>query len=692
MDKNEELQKWLNDDRYIRAQDLMMTLNMDNRQVTRLLKKHKIHAAKRIYIGRHIDGRYLGQFAFFDKNQCLAFLEKWENGYDKHIFMSLNDICDTFNTNASIVKAFFKRNKIKKCEIHRDANNYRIALYDKQIIIMLWTAERGLLQNLQPNPDLCKISELEILFKISNGHVRRILRLYNIKPIRKNPSTIPDLYCKKQCIDSISSFNIQKKSEHYDNDTLNQLLTNPKYITTTELENEFGVSKQKINYIFRKKGIAPLKKIYTPHGLRAFYDRAECERARPFINQPEQKEVEKVENIGESATATKYQILRECGADDFIWDKVTMKNKIMPVKNYCDERGNFISLFKKDETVSAILAYKNEQKQLLEKCLANKTLVTTRQLESLWNLNKSAVYNKIYRLKIKPFAKIKLENGSMWHFYKKSDCIESQTVEKVEEKQMELPEPKEQTPDIIPADTIDLFTMSELESELKNRGVELTAEVRAKINASDMPEMQHIATMLRGNAKSITIRLSVLNEITGQLREVEYQNILTDTRTNTEKAIDFVKKVCSINSSGIKELERLGFLTRRAAERMVLPYASWNTIRSRGVFKNNTVRAFFANENKGFLDLIEKNAVLEYVSCQKKEREVTTLPFKDDSDLQENDRPLRDAEMDACREICISQDLKDKLRFMAMADNVDLVTKLESIVTAAWIMGNYDKK
>jgi hypothetical protein len=86
---------------------------------------------------------------------------------------------------------------------------------------------------------------------------------------------------------------------------------------------------------------------------------------------------------------------------------------------------------------------------------------------------------------------------------------------------MELPKPKEQTPDIIPADTIDLFTMSELESELKNRGVELTAEVRAKINASDMPEMQHIATMLRGNAKSITIRLSVLNEIAGQLKNTD---------------------------------------------------------------------------------------------------------------------------------------------------------------------------
>jgi hypothetical protein len=62
--------------------------------------------------------------------------------------------------------------------------------------------------------------------------------------------------------------------------------------------------------------------------------------------------------------------------------------------------------------------------------------------------------------------------------------------------------------------------MSELESELKQRGVELTAEVKAKINASDMPEMQEIATMLRGNAKTIAIRLSVLNEIVERLKDM----------------------------------------------------------------------------------------------------------------------------------------------------------------------------
>jgi hypothetical protein len=411
MDKNEELQKWLNDDRYVRAQELALPLNMDNGQVLRLLQKHKIHAVKRIYIGRNIDGQYLGQLAFFDKNQCLTFLEKWENGYDKHLFMSLNDICDTFNTKLGVVNLFLKRNKIKKCAMHRDANNYRIALYDKQLIIMLWTTERGLLQNLQPNPDFCIISELAILFKISDSHVRRILRFYNIKPVLKNPSAIPDLYCKKQCIDSINSFNLQKKYEHYNNDSLNQLLTNPKYIMKTELANELGLSKAQINDIFKKKGIVPFKKIYTPHGLRAFYDRAECERARPFINQPEKKE-----------------------------------------------------------------------------------------------------------------------------------------VEKVEEKQMELPKTTEQTPDIIPADTIDLFTMSELEAEFKKRGVELTADVRAKINASDMPEMQHIAKMLRGNAKTIAIRLSVLNEIAKQLKNTD-ESLKPETEIDSKDISQFYMPLFDIAES-----------------------------------------------------------------------------------------------------------------------------------------------
>jgi predicted transcriptional regulator len=454
-----------------------------------------------------------------------------------------------------------------------------------------------------------RAKDLKALWNVNQNIVYLFLSKHKIRPVKKfnigNGGYA--FYDKQQCIDARSML-VAKEQE------VKQLLADNRFVTIKDLAMLWGVSNNTASVFIHAKKMQPIKRIHGGgRGISSFYDRAECERARPFINQPEQKEVEKVENIGELATATKHQILRECGADDFVWDKVTMKNKIMPVKNYCDERGNFISLFKKDETVSAILAYKNEQKQLLEKCLADKTLVTTTQLAKLWNLDKSAVYNKIYRLKIKPFAKIKLENGSMWHFYKKSDCIESQEVEKVEEKQMELPTSTEQTPDIIPADTIDLFTMSELESELKNRGVGLTADVRAKINASDMPEMKHIATMLRGNAKTIAIRLSVLNDIAGQLAKADERKNITK---KAENVLRYAAQKKSLRKCDTGVLNSFGYLTNNQAFEAIRPFITKSEALEMPCFANSIIKAYLSN-NKTYVVLWDKEVVQEFIANEK---------------------------------------------------------------------------
>ncbi len=425
--------------------------------------------------------------------------------------------------------------------------------------------------------------ELEILWNIGKVRVGSFLNRNKIKPLKsfhvgKQGNFF--FYDRRKCENA--RLCMQQKRAELDNCKTNKML-----VTLLELAQLWTISLNAASSSVCRYGIKPTKKLKIGEGYsaRSFYDRAECERARPFINQPKtKKEVEKVENTGELATATKNQILNEAGADNFVWDKVTMKHKIMPVKNYCDERGNFISLFKKDETVSAILAYKNEQKQLLEKCLADENLVTTKQLVNLWNMDKIAVYNNIYRLKIKPYAKIKLENGSLWCFYKKSDCMGSQEVEKVE--QVNLPEPKEQSPDIIHADTIDLFTMSELESELKQRGVELTAEVKAKINASDMHEMQHIATMIRGNAKTIAIRLSVLNEIAKNLRQfVEIlskplmplidKDVIKTTSLNNDGNYTDDMQLAMLKKPDHKKLKELGYLTSAMIADMIGMSSDW---------------------------------------------------------------------------------------------------------------------
>jgi hypothetical protein len=446
---------------------------------------------------------------------------------------------------------------------------------------------------------------LSMMFGLSSSGIWFFLSRHKIKPVKKFALG----YSKgSQRFYSLETCLLARHEESVDGIADNVLLVRP-----VELRQLWNVSKETCNSFLRSRGLKPIKRVKVKNIHQAFYDRAECEHARPFINQSEQKEVEQVENIEELATATKHQILIEACADDFVWDKVTMKNKIMPVKNYCDERGNFVSLFKKDETVSAILAYKNEQKQLLEKCLADKNLVTTKELVKIWNLDKSAVYNKIYRLKIKPCAKIKLDNGSMWHFYKKSDCIESQQSEKVEEKQMELPKPKEQTPDIIPADTIDLFTMSELESELKNRGVGLTADVRAKINASDMPEMKHIATMLRGNAKTIAIRLSVLNDIAGQLAKADERKNITK---KAENVLRYAAQKKSLRKCDTGVLNSFGYLTNNQAFEAIRPFITKSEALEMPCFANSIIKAYLSN-NKTYVVLWDKEVVQEFIANEK---------------------------------------------------------------------------
>jgi hypothetical protein len=620
MDKNEELQKWLNDDRYVRVEDMIAMHNLSRDCVLSLIKSRKIKSEKKIFFGPK------GRYFFYNKKQF-------------------------------------------------------------DVVIADVAMKRAEAQKMKINCKYVRPQQLEMLWGISSSAAVQYLKHHNIKPVK---------------------------------------------------ELHLG----------------------PPLGRHVFYDRAECERARPFINQPEQKEVEKVENVnlleteldseelasengsalndaelaaiitackdpvdkimilsalcfGVKSGELSYLDLRDISGADICLQSPSGVVKMRIPKQYEDARTELLTYYVDNgNNLSGDMpvflnrsgirmtrqGLNNRMKSVSESAnigrdvkLADLRATFAQNIYKKTEKNIASVHKYLRLSENTNIMGYLLETRSKEQKTMPVDLMNSLTASYQAKESPTIAEPTEQAPDIIPADTIDLFTMSELESELKNRGVELTAEVRAKINASDMPEMKHIATMLRGNAKTIAIRLSVLNEIAGQLRESEYQNILTDTRTNTEKAIDFVKKVCSINNSGVKELERLGFLTRRAAERMVLPYASWNTIRSRGVFKNNTVRAFFANENKGFLDLIEKNAVLEYVSCQKKEREVTTLPFKDDSDLQENEHTKCNLWHEAIDQT--SDKCRARLLAMMMAeDGATVSSKLEQLVDAAWIIGNYKKQ
>lgn len=349
---------------------------------------------------------------------------------------------------------------------------------------------------------------------------------------------------------------------------LQKWLDDDRYVQAKELAELWGMSRQNVNYYLQKHKIQAAKTLSfgLKLGMSVFYERAECERARPFINQPEQKEVEKVEQIRLEDLATKNQIMTESGATSYEWDKATTRHKIKSVKNYCDNSGRFMALFNKNEVVSAILEYKNLGKSELEKCLSDDKLITTRDLEKMWKLKRQSVYQKIYKLGIKPHKKIKLENGYLWHFYKKSDCIEPHEAKRGEQKSMELPEQKEPVPDIIPADTVDIYNLKQLEAELQNRGVEFTPATAEIIRGSDMPEMVQIAKMLDGDADSVVLSGVKLGDIAALLRADELSCIEPDLKIEKKAGrkskyiADFDKKAFEMASENKSDKEIMSAL------------------------------------------------------------------------------------------------------------------------------------
>lgn len=559
------------------------------------------------------------------------------------------------------------------------------------------------------------------------------------------------------------------------NEELQKWLNDERHVQTKELAKLWSMNIYSVNNVLRSHKIFPVKKFYIPStGKFFFYDRKKCERAR-FLMQQEKSD----------------------------W---------------------------------------NEHQN-------NKNLITINELADLWDVTYPSAFSILRRLKIMP---VKIFKFASWlnvrSFYDRAECErarpfinqpEKKEVEKVEEKQMELPKPKEQTPDIIPADTIDLFTMSELESELRQRGVELTAEVRAKINASDMPEMQHIATMLRGNTKTIAIRLSVLNEIAGQLRDVQcgiknessdeigkprllwldmqervvfeflrYKAKYTPKRDIVEHfkatrqpmddsaanravwaAISALRDMGCLDAQNGCFMINSNYTSTEAESREVwgrmdaskrktdpvsidiglengkpindkIKESGWYTVgiiseisgkseswlrshlpiedclieygnnklikvwmpkkviqwlNDRNIFvqgwgnmkkyPSNGMRKYkpvfdqiafdMASQNKSDIE-ISKRLDVTIETFNKYKKEIPSFSNAINSGMAAYvtsiTSPQSKTETTNDKGICINQDLKDKLRFMAMADNVDLAAKLESIVTAAWIMGNYEKK
>jgi len=132
--------------------------------------------------------------------------------------------------------------------------------------------------------------ELAIMWNVGGDGVRSFLRGRKIKKV-KTLSTRQGIYAfydKQQCVNARAAYNAKiQELQNWSNNT--------KFIQIQELALKWGITVAGVSSFLHIKNIRSIKRINIGFGGNyAFYDRAECERARPFINQPE-KEVEKVE-------------------------------------------------------------------------------------------------------------------------------------------------------------------------------------------------------------------------------------------------------------------------------------------------------------------------------------------------------------------------------------------------------------
>lgn len=148
--------------------------------------------------------------------------------------------------------------------------------------------------------------------------------------------------------------------------------------------------------------------------------------------------------------------------------------------------------------------------------------VQRKELCELWGLSYKSLNRFLCNKGIKPVKRGYLGKRGLVAFYDRAECERArpfinQSEQKMVEKPINPTEPKQQTPDIIPADTIDSYTLKQLESELQSRGVEFTPVTAEIIRGSDMPELKQVAKMLDGEADSVILSGAKLGEIAGVL-------------------------------------------------------------------------------------------------------------------------------------------------------------------------------
>jgi hypothetical protein len=241
-----------------------------------------------------------------------------------------------------------------------------------------------------------------------------------------------------------------------------------------------------------------------------------------------------------------------------------------------------------------------------------------------------------------------------------------------------------------------------------------------------MPEMQHIATMLRGNAKSIAIRLSVLNEIAGQLREVKKAGFNWDKWLNPE-----IEKKEEIKESApepepffnTEYAKEMFFLLKevdknidnedipceiKEIKKVFARHGSINATECRSVLKKHGYvgmtdagyllgMSYAEINNYQKLFLPDYLITLGYDTIAKYKTGRCTSPIWNKTRVDKHFEEIKknnDFRLDLVKsEISrMGENSRDRLLKMSELDKTSVSEKLDRIISAAWIMGNYDKK
>ena len=553
MDKQKELQKWLDDDRYVRVKDLQEKTNINIQSIYKLLKRHKVKHKKRIRAGT--GG---GLFVFYDKQKCNAAIAEYEATQE---------------------------------EIHK---------------------MQGDLKYVRPQ-------ELSKLWCTLPPSTSSFLRSRNIKPV----------------------------------------------------------------------------KIYNA-GLRggkmAFYDRAECERARPFINQPEQKEVEKPMNPPEPKQQTPDII----PADTI--DSYTLKQ----LESELQSKGVEFT------PVAAEIIRGSDTPELKQ---VAKMLDGEADSIILSGTKLSEIAEQLREVKCDGKNELPDEMGNprvIW-----LSLSERIVFEFLRHKTTYTPK----------RDIVEHFKAMRqpIDDSVANRAVWAAISVLRDMRCLDAQDGCFMVNCNYASTEAVSSKASNRKSDPSAI-DIGLENgkpINDKIKKSGWWTVGIISEVSGKSESWLRShLPLEDCLIAYGNDKLIkawMPKRVIQWLNDRNIFvqgwgdmkkyPKNGMRKYkpvfdkiafdMASENKSDIE-ISKRLDVTIATFNKYKKEIPSFANAINSGmtayLSSITSPQSKTESVSDNGVRINQDLKDKLRFMAMADNVDLAAKLESIITAAWIMGNYENK